>query len=416
MSRQQKGDDVASSLLTLKFLDKGLEAEFKQDYLARSLKQRRYTLLVAIFMYGIFYLLDLAIIPEMRVTCLWLRFAFVCPAILLALLISYTKYDFRFRNIVNLVTESICSFVTIYLIAHSSSPGNHIYYGGLLLCVLFYYILVPDWIISNISSWLTFVAFICIAVFYADIPWLFLVGNTFIFFFFNLTCMFGCYVLERSERVAFKHRRIIERQNGELQQALVHSEDEKHKAESLARLDPLTDLANRRHFMTIAERELARCAHHPRFLSLIMMDIDYFKQFNDRYGHEVGDLVLKKVAETVSQAIRKADSACRYGGEEFVVLLPDTDAAGAFLLAQRLREAIERTTVRDGAELLGITVSLGIATLNDGEIVDVATLLKRADQALYAAKNSGRNQLRVWQQALGDTGFDVSASSPVAAG
>ena len=395
-------DNTNFSLVSLKFFDKNLEAEFKQDYLVRSLKLRRYTLVVAIFMYAVFILLDLAIIPEMQASCLWLRFGLVCPAILFALLITYTKYDFKSRNTVNLMVESICSFGTIYLIVHASSPGNHIYYGGLLLCVLFYYILVPDWIISNISSWLTFGTFICVVVFYTDIPRPFLFGNTYIFFFFNLTCMFGCYVIERSERIEFLQRCIIERQNEELQQALAHAEDEKFKAESLARLDPLTDLANRRHFFTLADRELARRDRHPHPLSLLMIDVDHFKQFNDRYGHQAGDLVLKGVAKTIRQAIRRSDTACRYGGEEFAVLLPETEAVAALQLAQRLLASIEGTIVAHGEKLLGVTASLGVATLNHDEKIDTTTLLDRADQALYEAKEFGRNQLRVWSRTPGN--------------
>ena len=396
-------DNTAVSLLTLKFFDKGLEAEFKQDYLVRSLKLRRYTLMVAIFMYAVFILLDLAIIPELQNVCLWLRFGFVCPAILFALLITYTKYDFKSRNTVNLMVESICSFGTIYLIVHASSPGNLMYYGGLLLCVLFYYLLIPDWIISNVSSWLAFVAYICVAVFYADIPRLFQVGNTFTFFFFNLTCMFGCYVMERSERVTFMHRRIIERQAQELQEALEHAKGEWRQAESLSRLDPLTDLANRRSFFTLAEQELIRHDRHPHPLSLLMIDVDHFKQFNDRYGHQAGGIVLKRVSETIRQTVRQSDTACRYGGEEFAVLLPETEAIAALHLAQRLLAAIEGTLVMHGEILLRVTASLRVATLHQNEKVDTATLLNRADLALYEAKGLGRNQVKVWTPALNNT-------------
>lgn len=406
--------NTISNAFTLRFCDRGLEAEFQRDAFARNIKRTRLTCLVAVFMYAIFYLMDREIIPELQVHCLLIRFAIVCPAILLSLFITYTKFNYRLRNITTLICGGLSSLGIIYMIAHASSPGNHIYYGGLVLCVLFYYLFIPEWVISNIVSWLTFIAFEVVVLFFVEVPWEYRFGNSFIFFFFNLSGMFACYMLQRSERLAFWQRRTIERQSKELQLALDRVQGEWRQAESLARLDPLTGLANRRHFFDLIDRELARYDRHPQAMSLLMIDVDHFKQFNDCYGHQVGDLVLQQVADTINQTIRKPDTACRYGGEEFVVLLPETGVNAAVNLAQRLLESIAETTVAHKQKLLGVTASIGVGTLGDDEVGEAATLLERADQALYSAKNSGRNQLRVWQKHINDNSPDgFSGVSPV---
>jgi len=127
--------------------------------------------------------------------------------------------------------------------------------------------------------------------------------------------------------------------------------------------------------------------------------------------------VLQRVADTIKRTLRKPDTACRYGGEELVVLLPETDVVAAEKLAQRLLEAIANTTVAYNQELFGAIASLGVGTLRHDEVVDAATLLERADQALCAAKNSGRNQLGVWRKYISDNAFDgLSVVPPVSPG
>ena len=402
-------DNLVSSAFSLKFLDRKLEAEFQADSFTQNLKRRRFIHLVGAFIYAVFYFMDREVIPDLQGPCLLIRFAIVCPAILLSFIATYTRYAFRLRHINTLVCGSLASLGALYIIVHASSPGNHIYHGSVMLVVLFFYLFIPEWIISNSLAWLTFLAFEVSIVFFTDVPWEYRFGNSYLFFFLNLSGMFACYMLERSERRAFWQRRTIERQAEELRQALDHAQGEWRQAESLARLDPLTGLANRRHFFHLAECEMARHNRHPQPLSLLMIDVDHFKQFNDRYGHQLGDLVLKKVADTIGRTIRKPDSAGRFGGEEFVVLLPETDLNAAVRLAQRLLKAIEETTVVYNGEPLGVTASLGAGTLGVDEEADVATLLERADQALYAAKNSGRNQLRVWQEPGKGDGLVVSS-------
>jgi diguanylate cyclase (GGDEF)-like protein len=156
--------------------------------------------------------------------------------------------------------------------------------------------------------------------------------------------------------------------------------------------DSLTGLFNRRHLFALAEREFQRARRFGRALSVIMLDVDHFKQVNDRHGHAAGDQVLAEVARRLRGSIRAIDLIGRYGGEEFVLVLPETALPGAGLLGERLRLAIANTPVATLDGPLAITASLGIAS-TEPDVADVAALINRADQALYAAKQAGRNRV-----------------------
>jgi diguanylate cyclase (GGDEF)-like protein len=162
--------------------------------------------------------------------------------------------------------------------------------------------------------------------------------------------------------------------------------------EKLATTDGLTSLINRRHFDALAHAEWVRFQRYGRPLSLMLLDIDKFKTVNDRFGHDAGDLVLKAVAETCKANKRQTDVVARFGGEEFVLLLPETDEAAAEVAAERLRKAIqEQTHALPGANL-EVTASIGIAGASLG-MATFEVMLKRADQALYDAKSTGRNRV-----------------------
>lgn len=165
--------------------------------------------------------------------------------------------------------------------------------------------------------------------------------------------------------------------------------------EHQAHTDPLTQVANRGHFVEVANQELARCRRYGHQLSLWMLDVDHFKAVNDTYGHHVGDVALQSLMATSREALRDWDIVGRMGGEEFAVLLPETDSMQALDVAERLRMAVAATDipVEDG-KVVHMTISTGIATANDGDVT-VETLLERADKALYEAKHTGRNKVCV---------------------
>jgi diguanylate cyclase (GGDEF)-like protein len=179
---------------------------------------------------------------------------------------------------------------------------------------------------------------------------------------------------------------------------------ERHRAEArlreLARTDPLTGIANRRTLFEEADREIRRCLRRGRPLAFALLDVDRFKDVNDGFGHDAGDRILRELARILAEGLRSEDLVGRLGGEEFGLLLPETDLPGAFLTMERLRSAVEETPFAlhgEGSgdappETIRITVSLGLALLAPAE-AGFEPLYRRADQALYRAKSLGRNRV-----------------------
>jgi diguanylate cyclase (GGDEF)-like protein/PAS domain S-box-containing protein len=174
------------------------------------------------------------------------------------------------------------------------------------------------------------------------------------------------------------------------------------QVQRLAVTDPLTNLHNRRYFFEVAHRELERARRYQSPLSLIMIDIDRFKEVNDTHGHLIGDLVLKHIADRLKAQLREIDVLCRYGGEEFVVLLPDTALDAAYQVAERLRQAIVQSPIQAEGNQVKITTSLGVAHMDEA-CHQIDDLIRYADQALYQAKSAGRNQSILWNNFEGST-------------
>jgi diguanylate cyclase (GGDEF)-like protein len=153
----------------------------------------------------------------------------------------------------------------------------------------------------------------------------------------------------------------------------------------------MTRLYINKYFKERLVEELKRARRYEHPFSLAIMDIDHFKVFNDTYGHQAGDLVLREVAQNIINCSRSIDIPCRYGGEEFALILPETDRDQALLFIERLRRKIEETRVEYGTSILKVTVSAGISSFPDHNPRDAFEFLSMADRALYQSKKSGRN-------------------------
>jgi diguanylate cyclase (GGDEF)-like protein/PAS domain S-box-containing protein len=162
----------------------------------------------------------------------------------------------------------------------------------------------------------------------------------------------------------------------------------------LATYDSLTGLYNRGSIMLKLNEQVKHTRRYKDVFSLIMLDIDYFKKVNDHYGHLIGDDVLKRIADIIRQNIRDVDSLGRFGGEEFIVILPKTDLPSCKIIAERLRQAVESAEMKDGANhSFKVTISLGLSGYEESD--DESSLLSRADTALYKAKENGRNRVEI---------------------
>lgn len=166
---------------------------------------------------------------------------------------------------------------------------------------------------------------------------------------------------------------------------------ERKRLENAALIDPLTHCYNRRAFQEVLIQAVASAERYRTDLSLVMLDIDCFKQINDRYGHPSGDAVLKAVSKTIQAVIRKSDYLARYGGEEFMIVLPETRFSKAIELAERLRRILEHVSVQCGSGAISVTASFGVAAFKAG--MSAEELLHRTDEMLYEAKRKGRNRV-----------------------
>jgi diguanylate cyclase (GGDEF)-like protein len=166
------------------------------------------------------------------------------------------------------------------------------------------------------------------------------------------------------------------------------------RVQELSITDTLTGVLTRRHWFERFTQELERSRKFKFDFSFLMIDIDHFKMINDRYGHLVGDAMLKEVSRRIKENIRQVDLICRYGGEEFSVILVETDKAGAQFAAERIRLSIAEKPIRAYDEDIGVTISIGISVF-PGDAADAAAIVEKADRALYRAKQTGRNAVCV---------------------
>lgn len=210
-------------------------------------------------------------------------------------------------------------------------------------------------------------------------------------------------IAERKVRQAKEEALHIQRQTTEelevrVQQRTQELEKLNYKLAELSDTDQLTGLKNRRYLDRVLQEEVTRCSRYTHHLSLLLIDIDHFKQFNDLYGHLIGDDCLKMVATTIAQGVRKpTDCATRFGGEEFCLMLPETDSAGADEVAERLRHQVENMAFSVRNQHVPVTASIGIATLLPNEVLTTDELIEKADKALYQSKKEGRNRVTVYQ-------------------
>jgi len=390
--------------LFLTFGDRRLEAAFQRYYYGISLARIRFTLLLGMVLYSAFGVLDVLIVPEIRRFAWSIRYLGVCPLLGLLYLLSYHKRYFRFKRLAHILGCLASGAGIVAMISRLPMPGNLIYFIGLLLCVMIFFSFVPDFIAANVAAWAVFLLYQLVLLNGSDLAGAMVFNNTFVLLTFNFCGMFICYSLERQIRAEFLQRRTIERQARELSRALVAVDKARQEAEESALTDSLTGLANRRHFLIMTRQELERKQRHLRDLALILLDIDHFKEINDAYRHLVGDQALRQTAVAIQALVRSADTACRYGGDEFAVLLPETNAAMAEEVGWRLVRAMAKMSLTTDMGPVAISISVGIAVLTPAEVVDVETFLDRADVALYAAKQEGRNRVKVWSADLGDMG------------
>lgn len=196
----------------------------------------------------------------------------------------------------------------------------------------------------------------------------------------------------------FDEGELVARVNIHLQIRELHEtlKEKNRQLKEMANRDGLTGLYNHRYFQETLSKDFQRAVRYHESLSFMMFDIDHFKKFNDTYGHQAGDMVLRKLGSLVEQLTRNSDLSARYGGEEFALLMYHTAPKEAFLISERLRKTVEQHKFQADNLSLTVTISIGVVTFPHPEITDAKTMIKCADKALYQAKEEGRNRVVVF--------------------
>jgi len=196
----------------------------------------------------------------------------------------------------------------------------------------------------------------------------------------------------------FDEGELIARVNIHLQIRELHEslKEKNRQLKEMANRDGLTGLYNHRYFQEMISKDFQRAVRYHESLSCVMFDIDHFKKFNDNYGHQAGDMVLKTLGDLIEELVRDSDLSARYGGEEFVLLMYHTAPKEALMVAERLRKSVEQHKFQVDNLTLAVAISVGVASFPHPEIVDAKTLIECADKALYRAKGEGRNRVVVF--------------------
>lgn len=376
-------------LLDLRFPDAAMEAEFRDDYYRRALTPIRAGITLAIMLYAAFGILDTSMIPNARGAAWLIRFVVVIPLGAATLALTYSAGFQRHWQAALMLAGYVGSLGVVAMCALGQSPGNYLYYAGLLLAIMFIFTAFQlPFLPASCLAWATFFTYSIMALWIAPIPAVVFFNNIFFFIAFIFTGMWVSYTLERYRRLDFCQRCTIRQQTEQLQTALAEIDARRAQAEEAAARDPLTGLFNRRRLYTHAVGGAAQYA-------ILLLDLDYFKKVNDTFGHAVGDEALAAIGQAIAAAIRATDTAFRYGGEEFAILLPDTDLEAAAAVGQRLLNCIRELPFSTRRGPLQLTTSIGLALSAPGDC-DRSAVIDRADRALYAAKQAGRDRLEVF--------------------
>lgn len=389
-------DDVAQIELILNHQFRWLtfpdhtEKQYRLYYAARYLQYSRLTILVGLLMVLALGSLDVLFLQEQLDRVLLIRYAWATPLMILLFGISLTRYFERFQQMILVALLLSIALIMMLLIAIAPEDVARLYFSGLLLIVIFGFCL------ARLFFWYALITAIIIGVLYNAVIFsinpetlnLQLAHN---FFYWGacLLALFCNYFLDHGVRTEYLQAQLLKHQRDDLQRA-------NEQLQRLASIDGLTGVANRRHFDETFSHEWRRAQRLGHSLAVLMLDIDFFKRYNDTYGHQAGDECLAKVAACLRVCLKRpGDLLARYGGEEFVVLLPDLTLEGAQTIATYMCNQIEALNIAHQASGVApvVTISVGAASCEPRLGSTPTELLARADDALYDAKTAGRNRV-----------------------
>lgn len=365
-----EGSAYNLSKTTLAFEDPTLERQFLGLYRSQMLGIGRLALITGFALYAVFGLLDAVIVPEVKEITWFIRYAIVCPYLAVVFGLSFRPSMQRYFQRLVASAVVLAGLGIIVMITITDPPGSYLYNAGLLLVMMYGYTFVRlRFVHAMVACWTVTLLYGVTLFAVHPIPFAILLSNAFFLLSANVIGMIVCYQLERHSRQEF----VL---NQRLEQLAIH--------------DALTGLFNRR-YLDLQLRELFTAfRRYQTPFTAVLVDLDDFKSVNDEFGHSTGDKVLHQVAQVLHSKVRGPDIVCRYGGDEFVVLMPKTQAAGAQRLIRRLNGALQDVGVPEMSGNNRLGFSAGVCEMTP-EIASPSDLLKNASRALRQAKRQGKD-------------------------
>ena len=374
--------------LTLKFSGDSstLEISFLSDYGRGSLFNVRISLLLGALLYAAFGLLDAAIMPEQKSAAWVIRFVIVCPALLGTVLASYSRSFERHMQPLLAGNIVLAGAGIVCMIIIAPIPVSYSYYACLILVFMWGYTFSRvRFLWASLAGWMLVVFYEIAAIWLSPTPFSVLLSNNFFFISANIAGMLACYSIEFYARRDFFLRQQLQREKESLR-------DSENRYRELSIVDGLTQLYNSRHFYSQLKIELDRSNRYEQPLTLLLLDLDDFKVFNDAYGHVEGDAVLSRLGQVVKRCLRQTDSAYRYGGEEFTILLPMTTGEDGAVTAERIRTEFKKELYAPApGQDIHMTVSIGLAQYRPRE--EMKAFVHRVDQLMYQGKKNGKDRM-----------------------
>ncbi|MDR5892735.1 GGDEF domain-containing protein [Halomonas mongoliensis] len=373
------------------FHDPKMEALFRHSILSHNACQLSLALCVIALLFLVFALADYSLLGKSEGFLLLLsaRLVTVTTCLLLALAVWRQPALAQRALPVNLVGLFSITVLLLTLLVRPLHEGLHV--ASLVVASMALYLFLPNrlpWMLAGNAYLL--VGFVGTTLFSASLPPVLIMTSLLLLLFTNLLGWLSITHLKRLKRLQFSMLLEERSANRRLKEEIAERKALEARLRYMACTDGLTGVANRRHFFELATQELRRARRDGTPLAICMVDVDLFKRLNDHHGHAVGDMVLTRVADCCRSVLRECDVVGRYGGEEFVIVLPLADLATAAIVGERLRQQVSALQLPMLPPQTPLSVTVGISQLAPGESrLDPALL--RADRALYAGKAAGRN-------------------------
>lgn len=407
MTDKAYGDNSRDDILHLeKDLQKSMEDGFpllvftrnlERHFLSYNLNARRkfffFMTIIAIFMYNLFLFTDWEMLPDIYRMAWKIRLGIVTPAMLIILVMIHYRVFMRSIDFLAdfLIVLAASSIIMILQLSHH--PNVVHYHTGVILIVMFGNIVVRlrFWHAFSVS-WLIFLLYVLTISRIPSMQPPVMINSSVVLFSAIIISLIANYQMESALRWNYLRNLLKEIETIRLEKA-------KTELELISSLDVLTGLANRRNFDAFLDTEWRAGIQYRTPLSLLFLDVDDFKPYNDHYGHQAGDACLQKIAGVLKRLIHRSRDLCaRYGGEEFVILLPNTDEKNALQIAEKVRKSIEQEKIPHEYSRVvpHVTISIGVASMIPQRGRLPQRLVELADKALYRAKGLGRNQVRAF--------------------